>query len=57
MADPKGFLKYERENTPRRPIAERIKDWIEVYEEFPDEKLKQQAARCSTDRDTVRVFD
>jgi glutamate synthase (NADPH) small chain len=46
MADPKGFLKYERENTPRRPIAERIKDWIEVYEEFPDEKLKQQAARC-----------
>jgi glutamate synthase (NADPH) small chain len=46
MADPKGFLKYGRENTPRRPVAERIKDWIEVYEEFPDEKLKQQASRC-----------
>ncbi|HZP83345.1 MAG TPA: glutamate synthase subunit beta, partial [Chthonomonadaceae bacterium] len=46
MADPKGFLKYSRENAPRRPIQERIKDWIEVYAEFPDEKLQAQAARC-----------
>src|SRR5579885_1557034 len=46
MADPKGFLKYSRENAPRRPIQERIKDWIEVYEAFPEEKLRKQAARC-----------
>lgn len=46
MADPKGFLKYGRENTPRRPVEERIKDWIEVYEEFPEDKLKKQASRC-----------
>ncbi len=46
MADPKGFLKYGRENAPRRPVEERIHDWKEVYADFPDEKLKTQAARC-----------
>ncbi|MCS6776380.1 MAG: glutamate synthase subunit beta [Chloroherpetonaceae bacterium] len=46
MADPRGFLKYSRENAPRRPVAERIQDWIEVYADFPEERLKQQAARC-----------
>jgi glutamate synthase (NADPH/NADH) small chain len=46
MADPKGFLKYGRENAPRRAVEERIHDWIEVYAEFPEDKLKRQAARC-----------
>ncbi len=46
MADPKGFLKYGRELPLRRPIEERKLDWIEVYEEFPADKLKNQAARC-----------
>ena len=46
MADPKGFLKYGRELPPRRSVDERKQDWIEVYLEFPDEKIKQQAARC-----------
>ena len=46
MADPQGFLKYGREMPTRRPVTERIKDWIEVYEEFPDDKIKAQAARC-----------
>lgn len=46
MADPKGFLKYGRELPKRRSIEERKLDWIEVYEEFPDDKLQTQAARC-----------
>ncbi len=46
MADPKGFLKYGRELPPRRSVEERKHDWIEVYLEFPDEKLQRQAARC-----------
>jgi glutamate synthase (NADPH) small chain len=46
MADPQGFLKYGRELPTRRPVTERIKDWIEVYEDFPEDKLKAQAARC-----------
>ncbi len=46
MADPKGFLKYGRELPPRRSVDERKQDWIEVYLDFPDEKIKQQASRC-----------
>ncbi len=46
MAKPTGFLEYHREGPTRRPVGERVHDWIEVYEEFPDERLKVQAARC-----------
>ena len=33
MADPKGFLRFERETPKRRPVDVRIQDWREVYEE------------------------
>ena len=46
MADPRGFLKAERELPKRRPVDVRIQDWREVYEEFPSEKLRTQAGRC-----------
>jgi glutamate synthase (NADPH/NADH) small chain len=41
-----GFLEYERVAPPRRPIEDRVKDWFEVYQPFPEPKLKEQAARC-----------
>ncbi|MGH9663027.1 MAG: glutamate synthase subunit beta, partial [Bryobacteraceae bacterium] len=41
-----GFLEYTREVPQRRPVAERIKDWFEVYEPFADEKVRLQGARC-----------
>jgi glutamate synthase (NADPH/NADH) small chain len=41
-----GFLEYERETPDRRPVAERINDWFEVYQDFPLEKVRQQGARC-----------
>ncbi|MFC5956074.1 glutamate synthase subunit beta [Streptomyces pratens] len=31
MADPKGFLTTPRQDWPRRPIGERVRDWDEVY--------------------------
>src|SRR2546421_4963225 len=46
VADPKGFLKYVRETARRRPVQERLGDWLEFYTEFPREKLRTQAARC-----------
>ena len=46
MADPRGFLKYKREGPERRPVELRVRDWKELYEPFPDEKLKIQGARC-----------
>ncbi len=46
MADPKGFMKYAREGPQRRPVELRVLDWKELYEPFPEERLKQQGARC-----------
>lgn len=47
MADPKGFLKYDHRETPaRRPVAIRLLDWREVYEEFDKDTLEHQASRC-----------
>ncbi|RJL24709.1 glutamate synthase subunit beta [Bailinhaonella thermotolerans] len=46
MADPKGFLTHGRELPPRRPVDVRIRDWREVYEEFPRPALEKQASRC-----------
>ncbi|MBI2815725.1 MAG: glutamate synthase subunit beta [Acidobacteria bacterium] len=41
-----GFLEYSRETPTRRPVPERIRDWGEVYNPFPQVKLQKQAARC-----------
>jgi glutamate synthase (NADPH/NADH) small chain len=41
-----GFLEYTRELPSRRPPAERIRDWFEIYEPFPEDPLRKQAARC-----------
>jgi glutamate synthase (NADPH/NADH) small chain len=46
VAKPTGFMEFRRETPTRRPIPERVHDWLEVYEDFPVEKLKAQAARC-----------
>src|SRR5581483_368212 len=41
-----GFLEYTRELPQRRPPAERIKDWFEIYLDFPEEKIRTQGGRC-----------
>jgi glutamate synthase (NADPH) small chain len=46
LAKTTGFLEYERETPPRRPVLERINDWFEVYQDFPAPALQEQAARC-----------
>jgi len=50
MADPRGFLKYPREVAERRPVAERVQDWKEVYPGSPGRAvlpiITTQAARC-----------
>ena len=46
MGKVSGFLEYERETPPRRAPAERVNDWFEVYQDFPAEKVRDQAARC-----------
>ena len=46
MGEPTGFLKYTRELPARRPVPVRLRDWKEVYEPFPRERVETQASRC-----------
>jgi glutamate synthase (NADPH) small chain len=50
MADPRGFLKHDREVAARRPVDERVHDWHEVYPGGPGRALlpiiSTQASRC-----------
>jgi glutamate synthase (NADPH/NADH) small chain len=50
VADPSGFRKHERRNAPRRPTADRLADWHEVYADIEpaerDKQVRAQATRC-----------
>jgi len=46
MPDTTAFLTEARETAPRRPAAERVRDWFEIYLPFPEQKLRAQATRC-----------
>ena len=46
MGKPTGFIEIPRETPTRRPIPERVNDYLEVYNPFPDDKLRAQGARC-----------
>src|SRR2546423_3411371 len=46
MADPQGFLRYERKLPARRPVPVRIQDWREVFPSASDELIREQATRC-----------
>jgi len=41
-----GFIEHPREVPPRRPVSERVNDWFEVYQDFPEERVRTQGARC-----------
>jgi glutamate synthase (NADPH) small chain len=41
-----GFKEYERETPTRRAVEERVNDYFEVYQPFPDQSVRTQAARC-----------
>ncbi|MYV40938.1 NAD(P)-binding protein, partial [Streptomyces sp. SID1328] len=47
MADPKGFMSTPRQEWPRRPVVQRVRDWDEIY--VPGALLpivSAQANRC-----------
>jgi glutamate synthase (NADPH/NADH) small chain len=44
--DPSGFLKYARQDAPKRPAAERVRDWRPIYLRARDDVVAEQAARC-----------
>ena len=46
MGKTTGFMEYDRELPQRRPVLQRVNDWFEIYQDFPDDKLRAQGARC-----------
>ena len=46
MGKTTGFMDYSRELAARRPVLERVNDWFEIYQDFPEEQLRKQGARC-----------
>ncbi len=46
MGNPRGFIKYERQSNPMRPIMQRIKDFNIMELDLDDASRRQQAARC-----------
>lgn len=46
MGETKGFLKYKRQPTGRRPVEERIRDFEELDLPLSPDAIYQQAARC-----------
>lgn len=46
MADPRGFLKYNREIPASRAVADRLKDYREIYAPYDKKLTHEQSARC-----------
>lgn len=46
MGKATGFMEYTRALPILRPPLERVGDWNEFHEHFPDSTLRQQGARC-----------
>ncbi|RJP22405.1 MAG: glutamate synthase subunit beta [Deltaproteobacteria bacterium] len=46
MANPTGFMEFDREEPPHRPVEERIGDFREIEELLPEDRIVPQAARC-----------
>ena len=46
MGEVTGFLKWQREMPSRREVPVRLRDWKEVYNDFPVDKVQTQAGRC-----------
>ncbi|MDF2884416.1 MAG: gltD [Clostridiaceae bacterium] len=41
-----GFKEFKRVDHKARPVKERVKDFKEIYQELPKDKLMEQASRC-----------
>ncbi len=46
MGKPTGFIDFQRELPADRTPAARVKDWKEFHHHMPEEKLREQGARC-----------
>ena len=41
-----GFMEFEWQMPAKRPVETRLRDYLEVYEGFTEEKAREQGSRC-----------
>ncbi len=46
MGKPTGFIEFTRKLPHKKPVADRLKNYDEFVDRFPEEELTKQAARC-----------
>ena len=46
MGSVTGFIEVQRSKPAARPIAERVRDWSEVYLPTPEPQVREQGSRC-----------
>ena len=46
MGKTTGFKEFRREPPRRRPVSERIKDYREFYQKWPEQRIRDQGGRC-----------
>ena len=46
MGKPSGFMESGRQPPERRPVAERVQDYQELYTRWPETTARQQGGRC-----------
>ena len=46
MGNPTGFKEFGRDGPKRLPVHLRVTDYQEFYQEWPEEKVREQGARC-----------
>ena len=46
MGKPTGFKEFPREGPVRRPVQERLTDYRELYQQWPERSIRDQGARC-----------
>ena len=46
MGKPTGFMEWERQPPERRPVRDRVGDYRELYQRWPEAAAKEQGSRC-----------
>ncbi len=41
-----AFIEIDRSKQPKKPVEERVKDYLEIYKEMGEEEMREQASRC-----------
>ena len=46
MGKTTGFKEFGRDSPKRRPVQDRVKDYQEFYQDWPENRIREQGARC-----------